>query len=231
MAFTSLLSFYPVLAYLPYNEEKERKNGGVVMSKVDYKKTQKEFYALKKGVFHFVDVPEMKILCIDGEGNPGTAKAFQMAVEALFAFSYTLKFQMKAEGFDYVVMPLEGQFYMDDMSQFSEMRKDEWKWTLMIRQPDQVTKAQIEKARKTVESKKNPEALDQVRFETFIEGKSAQILYLGPYSEETETIQALHGFIEENGCTKRGRHHEIYLNDMRRTAPEKLKTIIRQPVE
>lgn len=201
------------------------------MSKIDYKKIQKEFYAQKKGVFTLVDLPEMKVLCIDGQGNPGTAKDFQLAIEALFAFSYTLKFQMKAEGYDYVVMPLEGQFYMDDMSQFSEMRKDEWKWTLMIRQPDQVTKEQIEEVRKMVETKKNPAALGQVRFETFTEGKSAQIFYMGPYAEETETIQALHRFIKDNGLTKRGRHHEIYLNDMRRTPPEKLKTIIRQPVE
>ncbi len=201
------------------------------MSKLDYKKTQKELYAPRKGTMNLVDVPEMKMLCIDGEGDPNTAEAFGLAVEALFSLSYTLKFQFKAEGFDYVVLPLEGVWYVDDMSTFSAERKGEWKWTLMIRQPDQTLEAQVEEAREVVRKKKNPEVLDQVRLDTFAEGKSAQVLYVGPYSEETETIRALHAFIEEQGYQKRGKHHEIYLSDMRRTAPGKLKTIIRQPIE
>ena len=201
------------------------------MSKVDYKKTQKELYAPKKGVMSLVDVPEMKMLCIDGEGDPNTSKAFKLAIEALFPLSYTLKFQLKATGFDYVVMPLEGVWYADDMGTFSVDRKDQWKWTLMIRQPDQVTADQIEEAMQAVRVKKNPEALDLVRFETFEEGKAAQVLYVGPFSEEGETVQALHAFIAEQGYQLRGKHREIYLSDMRRTAPEKLRTIIRQPIE
>lgn len=201
------------------------------MSKVDYKKTQKELYAPKKGVISLVDVPEMKMLCIDGEGDPNSAESFARAVEALFGFSYTLKFLLKATGFDYVVMPLQGLWYVDDMSKFSAERKSEWKWTLMIRQPDQATEEQVEEARAIFRKKKNPEDLEQVRFETFAEGKAAQVLYVGPYADETETIQDLHRFIEEQGFQRCGKHHEIYLSDMRRTAPEKLKTIIRQPVE
>ena len=201
------------------------------MSKTDYKKLQKDLYAPRKGTMTIVEVPEMKMLCIDGEGNPNTAESFSQAAEALYSMSYTLKFQMKAEGFDYVVMPLEGLWFADDMAAFSEEKKEDWKWTLMVRQPDQVSEEQIEAVREIVRKKKNPLALDKVRFESFDEGKSAQVLYFGPYADETETIRELHAFIEEQGFSKRGMHHEIYLNDPGRTAPEKLKTIIRQPVE
>lgn len=201
------------------------------MSKTDYKKLQKELYAPRKGTMSIIEVPEMKMLCIDGEGNPNTSKAFSEAAEALYSMSYNLKFQMKAEGFDYVVMPLEGLWFADDMVTFSEEKKEEWKWTLMVRQPDQVTGQQIENVRELVRKKKNPVALDKVRLEVFEEGKSAQVLYFGPYAEETETIRALHAFIEEQGYQRKGKHHEIYLNDPGRVAPEKLKTIIRQPVE
>lgn len=201
------------------------------MSKTDYKKLQKDLYAPRKGTMAIVEVPEMKMLCIDGEGNPNTAKSFSEAAEALYSMAYTLKFQMKAEGFDYVVMPLEGLWFAEDMLAFSEDKKEDWKWTLMVRQPDQVTTEQVEDVREMVRKKKNPTALDKVRFEAFHEGKAAQVLYFGPYAEETETIQQLHAFIEEQGYSKRGMHHEIYLNDPGRTAPEKLKTIIRQPVE
>lgn len=201
------------------------------MTKTDYKKVQKDLYAPRKGTMTIVEVPEMKMLCIDGEGNPNTAESFSQAAEALYSMSYTLKFQMKAEGFDYVVMPLEGLWFADDMAAFSEEKKEDWKWTLMVRQPDHVSEEQIEAIREIVRKKKNPLALDQVRFESFDEGKSAQVLYFGSYSDETQTIRDLHAFIEEQGLRKRGMHHEIYLNDPGRTAPEKLKTIIRQPVE
>lgn len=201
------------------------------MNKTDYKKVQKDLYAPRKGTMTIVEVPEIKVLCIDGEGNPNTAQSFSDAAEALYSMSYTLKFQMKKEGFDYVVMPLEGLWFADDMESFSEEKKDEWKWTLMVRQPDHVTAEQIEAVRETVRKKKNPVSLDEVRFESFQEGKSAQVLYFGPYADETETIRELHAFIEEKGYAKRGKHHEIYLNDPGRTDPEKLKTIIRQPIE
>lgn len=201
------------------------------MDKLDYKKRQKNLYVQRKGTMKIVDVPEMKMLCIDGKGNPNDSQVFSQAVEALYAMSYTLKFQMKAKGFDYVVSPLEGLWFADDARVFKAEKKDEWKWTLMIRQPDQTTEEAIEAVREAVRKKKNPPALDQVRFESFNEGKAAQVFYVGPYSEEGETIQALHDFIKEEGYVLRGKHHEIYLNDMRKTAPEKLKTMIRQPVE
>jgi hypothetical protein len=127
-------------------------------------------------------------------------------------------------------MPLEGLWWVDDMTQFSIDKKDAWNWTLMILQPAVVTKELCKEAIEEVRKKKNPVALSNIRFESFSEGKAAQILYIGPFSEEGPTIEKVHTFITENGYTLSGKHHEIYLSDMRKTAPEKLKTIIRQPM-
>jgi len=169
---------------------------------------------------------------IDGEGDPNTSKSFQDAIEVLYPLSYTLKFTVKKGkiGIDYGVMPLEGLWWADDMSSFSVGNKDEWKWTLMIMQPDLITKEMVQEAIEQVKTKKDPVSLPLVRFEFFDEGKAAQIMHIGPFSEEGPTIEKVHSFIEENGSQRRGRHHEIYLSDIRRAAPEKWKTIIRQPM-
>ncbi|NNL78036.1 MAG: hypothetical protein HKO68_17020, partial [Desulfobacterales bacterium] len=157
---------------------------------------------------------------------------FKDAVEALYSVSYTLKFMIKKGelGIDYGVMPLEGLWWADDMSQFSVEKKEQWKWTLMIMQPELVTTELLNKAIAQVEKKKNPAALSQLRFESFAEGRAAQIMHIGPFAEEGPTIERLHHFITENGFKLTGKHHEIYLSDIRRAAPEKWKTIIRQPL-
>ena len=116
------------------------------------------------------------------------------------------------------------------MSSFSAGNKDEWKWTLMIMQPEPVTEELVKKAIAQVKTKKNPVSLPLVRFESFEEGKAAQIMHIGPFSEEAPTIEKVHSFIEENESQRRGKHHEIYLSDTRRALPEKWKTIIRQPM-
>ena len=131
-------------------------------------------------------------------------------------------------------MPLEGLWWTDDMAQFSTENKGIWKWTAMIMQPEYVTKDLVTKAFEQVEKKKNPPALSKMRFESFHEGLSAQIMHIGPYSAEGPTIKKLHSFIKEKGYEFDGlvqKHHEIYLSDPRRTAPEKMKTVIRQPME
>ena len=133
-------------------------------------------------------------------------------------------------GIDYGVMPLEGLFWADDMSAFIEDRRDEWKWTMMIMQPEFVSAAMVAKATDQVARKKNPVALPLVRFETFAEGRCAQIMHIGPFSEEGPNIERVHGFIEAGGRQRRDRHHEIYLSDIRRAAPERWKTVIRQPM-
>ena len=203
------------------------------MSKVDFKKSLKQLYSSSSKGAEIVEVPEMNFLMIDGMGDPNTSQDFHEAIEALYPLSYTLKFMVKKGelAIDYGVLPLEGLWWVDDMSKFSVEKKDEWKWTLMIMQPEYVTKSLFSEAVEQVRNKKNPPALSKIRFESFSEGKSAQIMHIGPFSEEGPTIERLHGFIEEQGFKLTGKHHEIYLSDTRRAAPEKWKTIIRQPIK
>lgn len=205
------------------------------MLKIDFKKELKGIYSgISSKEFSIIDILPLNFLMIDGQGYPGTSQEYQDAMEALYPLSYTLKFMMKKKSKDYVVMPLEGLWWAEDMTVFTNEfmeRKDEWKWTSMIMQPDFITQEMIDKAIKEVKLKKDPVSLPKVRFETFTEGLSVQILYFGPYSNEGPTIERMHKFIEEKGYKLRDKHHEIYLSDPRRTKPERLKTIIRQPIE
>ena len=176
----------------------------------------------------------MNFLMIGGAGNPNTSQEFKDAIETLYAVSYTIKFMLKKENsVDYVVMPLEGLWWADDMAAFGleGMNNDRWKWTLMIMQPEYVTKDIFGKALEEVKKKKNLPFLSKIRLENLHEGLSAQILYVGHYDAEHTTIEKIHAFIKEKGYKFSGKHHEIYLSDPRKTAPEKLKTIIRQPIK
>lgn len=203
------------------------------MAKRDLKKELKHLYNPGSRDITLVDVPAMNFLMVDGEGDPNTAQQYREAVECLYAVSYTLKFMIKKAkgGVDYGVMPLEGLWWGDDMNVFLEGNKDCWKWTAMIMQPEFVTRALLQEACTQVQKKKELPALSTLRLESFREGKSAQIMYLGRYADEGPTIQRIHAFIKEQGGCLTGKHHEIYLGDPRRTAPEKLKTVIRQPFE
>ena len=204
------------------------------MQKVDLKKELKYLYNPSVKEVNLVDVPPMNFVMIDGSGDPNKAKEYQEAIEALYSISYTIKFAVKKEqGIDFGVMPLEGLWWTDNMSLFTTS-KDIWKWTAMIMQPEYVTPAVYEAALQQVEKKKNPPALSRARFQSFHEGRAAQIMYFGPYSDESPTIQRVHEFIKSNGYMFDGlkqKHHEIYLSDPRKTAPGKLKTIIRQPFQ
>lgn len=200
------------------------------MPKLDLKKQLNHLYYPSKKEVTVVDVPEMNFLMIDGQGDPNTSEVYQQAVEALFTVSYTLKFMIKKgeTAIDYAVMPLEGLWWAEDMSQFSAENKDAWLWTAMIMQPEYVTRELFEEAKMQAAKKKDLPALPRMRFEAFHEGQAAQIMHIGPYSEEGPTIGKIHNFIREQGGKLRGKHHEIYLGDPRRTAPEKLKMVIRQ---
>ena len=202
------------------------------MEKLDLKKELKHLYQTPAKEVVEVDVPTMNYLMVDGEGDPNIVSAFAEAVETLFTVSYTLKFMVKKGvlATDYGVMPLEGLWWADDMTKFSIADKSNWKWTAMIAQPPFVTQAMLDAALAEVKNKKNPAALSQLRFEAFTEGKCAQILHIGQFSDEGPTIARLHKFIETNGGKLCGKHHEIYLSDIRKAAPEKWKTIIRQPL-
>lgn len=201
------------------------------MEKRDLKQELKLFYTASAKEVTTVDVPAMNFLMIEGEGDPNTSQSFRDAVEALFSVSYTTKFLIKkgAMAIDYGVMPLQGLWWMDDMTQFSVDNKDMWKWNVMIMQPEFVTTAILEEAIAQVKKKKKLPALPLLKLQEFHEGKAVQILHIGPYSEEGPAIQKLHEAIAKQGKSLAGKHHEIYLNDPTRTAPEKLKTVIRQP--
>ena len=207
------------------------------MKKIDFKKELKHLYAPGKKDVITVEVPELNFLMIDGKGDPNTSQDYKDAIEALFSVSYDIKFSIKKGtlAIDYGVMPLEGLWWVDDMSKFSIEEKDDWKWTAMIMQPGnedfEITQKIIDASIERVTKKKGLVALPKLRFEKYDEGSSAQIMHIGPFSEEGPTIQKIHNRIKENGHKLRGKHHEIYLSDFRRAAPEKLKTIIRQPFE
>lgn len=179
-----------------------------------------------------VDVPKLRYLMIDGSGDPNTAPEYAEAVRALYSVAYTIRFALKrrAHPVDAPVMPLEGLWWVPDMSTFSVEDKSAWDWTLLILQPDQATPGVVDEAQATAIRTKGLPRLDRVRLEAYAEGRAAQILHRGPYGEEGSTVEALHRFIADQGLALTGKHHEIYLGDPRRAAPEKLRTIIRQPV-
>lgn len=202
------------------------------MEKIDLKKLYKDIYTPSKKDFSIIEVPPLNYLMIDGIGNPATAQRYQDAIQTLYALSYTLKFHLKkSAGIDYSVMGLEGLWWMPDMTEFSVANKDRWYWTAMILQPDFITPELFEEVRRQVIAKGKGPLVGETRFETYAEGLCTQIIYLGAYVNEAPTISAMHQFIHDQGYVRTGKHHEIYLSDARRVAPEKNRTILRQPMK
>jgi len=200
------------------------------MGKIDFKKALPGYKA-RVGKPELLTIPAMNYLQIDGMGDPNHSIEFQQAIEALYTVAYTLKFMIKKQsGTDYGVAPLEGLWWADDMNDFLFSRKENWKWTAMIMQPKYVTYTLYKDAIKTAAGKKDLPSFNKMRLEIMDEGLCVQVLYTGPYADEGPTIQSLHKFAKDNAFHLCGKHHEIYLNDQRKTAPDKLKTIIRQPV-
>jgi hypothetical protein len=206
------------------------------MKKLDLRQQFKELYTPPSKNVVLVDVRKFNFLMIDGVGDPNTAQEYQDALAALYAVAYTLKFTFKLKikpAIDYPVMPLEGLWWVKDVETFTMEqlmgRRDEWQWTMMIMQPDCVTRAHVKQAIAQAKEKKDLPALAKIRFESFREGKCAQLMHIGPYSAEKPNIERLHAFITESGHKLLGKHHEIYFGDPRRTKPEKLKTVLRQP--
>jgi hypothetical protein len=201
------------------------------MKTIDLKKTLKPFYSASAAKPAIIDVPAMNVLMVDGTGDPNST-AFQEAVGSLYSVAYTLKFAFKKDkGVDYPVMALEGLWCADDPAVFMSGERDEWRWTLLIVLPGVVGKKDVATAVAAVKEKAKFPRFPEIRFETFAEGRVAQVMHVGPYAAEGPTVERLHRFVEEQGYRLRGRHHEIYLGDPRRSAPEKLRTIIRHPVE
>lgn len=200
--------------------------------KVDFKKSL-DAYRARRGQFRIVDVPKMQYLMIDGHGDPNTAPAFAQALESLYPVAYTLKFASKIDlGRDYVVMPLEGLWWAEDMAAFTAARdKSQWDWTLLMMVPDWIDQDMFSAAVERAEGK-NPRArLGDIRLETLSEDRCVQTLHVGSFDDEAEVLaQMHHEFIPDTGLRMVGTHHEIYLSDTRRVAPEKQRTILRQPV-
>ncbi len=201
------------------------------MTKIDFKKTLKEYYVPPKE-FVIVDLPDMQFIMVDGHGDPNTTQEYQEAVEALYAVAYKMKFTSKKTlEKDYVVPPLEGLWWAEDMGTFHTREKSQWDWTMMIMTPEWINAEIFDEAINQVRKAKDPASLDLVRMERYHEGLSVQIMHIGSYDDEGPVLAQMHSdFIPNNGFIENGKHHEIYLSDPRRVAPEKLKTVLRQPV-
>ncbi len=201
------------------------------MDKLDLKKEFKQLYSPSTNAVSVVDIPVFSYIMVDGEGAPDGAEA-QQAIEMLFPVAYAIKFISKARDKDYGVMPLEGLWWADDMSDFTAGRRDKWKWTYMIMQPEFISQNDFEEAIGKVQSKNRMMNLSNVHLNSLTEGKAAQIMHIGPFSEEHTNIRKIHEHIASLGGKFDGskeKHHEIYLSDMRKVSPSAMKTILRQP--
>lgn len=202
-----------------------------MVDKVDLKRTL-DSYRAKHGELRLVDVPAMQYLMLDGHGDPN-GPAFAEALEALYPLAYALKFASKRTlGRDYVVMPLEGLWWADDMDAFTVAReKASWQWTQLSLVPDWIDRSMLDDAVAVVAAKRAPARLGDVRMEPLAEGRCLQTLHVGAFDDEGPVLERMHReFIPEHGLRMTGRHHEIYLSDARRVEPAKRRTILRQPV-
>lgn len=202
------------------------------MEKIDLRRKLAVFYRPSARNVSSVDVPPMNFLMIDGAGDPNTTPAYQEALEALLSLSYALKFAVKhgPDQLDYSVMPLEGLWWSEDLPSFTDEDRSAWLWTMMIMQPPVVTADLVATTLSAVAARKSLPALSRIRFEELHEGLAAQTLHVGPFSAEGPTIKRVHNFIDESGYSRFGKHHEIYLSDIRRARPERWRTVIRQPM-
>lgn len=211
-----------------------------MQDKFDFKKEYKDLY-LPKAKPSIVDVPEMIFIMVDGRGDPNTSGAYVDALEVLYGLSYSIKMSKmdgrRPEGyFEYVIPPLEGLWWLEDGS-FDGINiadKGKFCWTSMIRQPGFVTPGVFEDAKQMLSRKKPGLDLSNARLETYAEGLCVQTMHAGPYDDEPASIEAMDRFVFESGyrndLSEKRKHHEIYLGDPRKTAPEKLKTVIRHPI-
>ncbi|MHB0858152.1 MAG: GyrI-like domain-containing protein [Anaerolineae bacterium] len=199
--------------------------------KIDLRKQYRHAYSAPDEPV-LVDIPEIAMLMVDGRGDPNTTNEYQAAVQTLYGLAYALKFMLKKRGGsdEWVVMPMEGLWWADDPESFSLDERSAWQWTMMIAQPGSVTTTMLDEAYDALRAKKGTQPLWAWRLERFSEGLSAQVMHHGPYADEPPTVARLHRFVAEQGLHLVGKHHEIYLSDPRRTAPEKMRTILRHPV-
>lgn len=197
--------------------------------KIDLVKEDKKYYTAKTNP-QILEFPKLFYLTIEGKGEPA-GKAFTEAVQALYPLAYGVKALSKKQGKDFAVAKLEGLWWVKSDKPYLEVPRQEWYWKLLIRLPDFITSELVDKARQEVLKKKGIDLVKEIKFEPITEGKCVQVLHIGPYSTEPETIEKMRKMMKENKLTENGFHHEIYLSDPRKTLPQKMKTILRQPVK
>lgn len=201
--------------------------------KTNFRKTL-DSYRARRDEIRLVEVPPLQYLMVDGRGDPNSAPEYADALQVLYPLAYSLKFTSKQDlGRDYVVPPLEGLWWADDMAAFTTRRdKSAWNWTMMLMTPDWLAAEHVAAAKEAVAAKKPALAVERVRIEVLDEGLCVQTLHVGTFEDEGPVLADIHErFIPDHGLVMTGRHHEIYLSDPRRTAPDKLQTILRQPVQ
>lgn len=203
-----------------------------MVEKIDFKKVSPGYRA-KASEFQVLTLEPTRYLMVDGTGDPNTSTAYTQAVESLYPIAYKLKFASKQIGRDYVVPPLEGLWWADDLTSFTDHRdKSLWHWTLMLMIPRWLDDGDALQAKEAAQASKNLPAADKVRIEVLDEGQCVQTLHVGTYDDEGPVLKSMHeDFIPKHGLQMTGKHHEIYLGDPRRVTPEKLRTILRQPVQ
>lgn len=202
------------------------------MEMIDFKKVYKAFYSPKPGKPEIVTLPEMLYVMVDGQGDPNTSIDFQNAIGALYSVVYSLKFWRKKSSLtpDYSVGPLEALWSVKSGETFATSPKKDWLWTAMLWLPDFISDKDVKNQTELARAKKPNPALNKVYLKKFNEGTAVQIMHIGPYGEEQPNIELMHDYALQQGYQLHGKHHEIYLGDPRRAAPEKLRTILRQPI-
>jgi hypothetical protein len=201
----------------------------MVTTKLDLVKEYKTYYTAKTNP-ELVEFNEIPFLAIVGKGEPG-GEEFTSKIEALYSLAYGAKNIYKKQGKDFAVPKLEGLWWVNSDKPALEVPREEWKWKLLIRLPDFVTLEVFEKTKEEVFKKKRLELIKEIKLEEIKEGRSVQVMHLGPYSIESETIEKMRDFMKKNDLVENGLHHEIYLSDPRKMAPNKMKTILRRPVK
>ena len=202
------------------------------MANIDYKKVLSHLYKPSAKKVSELDVPPMNFLMIDGKGDPNTSQLYVDSIAVLYALSYGLRAISKANGIVYTVMPLEGLWEEEGRTwhEIEVLDKSKFVWTMMIMQPEHITTEMFSETCENVRKSKNPPRLDDARFESYYEGLSLQIMHIGSYDDEPQTVQHILDKMEESNYTYNGKHHEIYLSDPRKVEAAKLKTIIRYPI-
>lgn len=200
----------------------------MMKNKLDLKKAQRDIFNVKEHEYKKATCPRSYYIALDGKGDPNNNEEYQNIVGTLYKMAYSIKMDYKKKDLDFVVMPLTGLWWSENIEDFTEEPKDKWMWTMMIQVPDFITKETVEEVKDKLKGESN--YIDKIKFIEIKETEAFETLYIGAYKDEGDTIKRLHETIREAGYRISGKHEEIYLSDPRRVEESKLKTIIKQSV-